>query len=319
MNIAIFGASGFLGTNLSLELLKDGHILQLVTRRCNALLPTLADGVVTLHALNDLNSYKTSISSVLKDVEVVFVCFHSPSGGNPSSPAVITAERSSELLSYINTIAEAAFMIGAHLVYVSSGGSIYRDYSLTHPPSETSPLMPRSAYGFEKICAEASLLSLANDLNGVLSILRLANPFGPFQLATSGQGVIGYWLKSIICADPIIIFGDGSAVRDYIYVDDFSGICKALMASPRRSPSTYNIGGHQHSLSHLSSMLITCAQERGLPVAPPLHKDVDVLTPIAVVDSTRICNDYGSYLNTPMCVGLMKTLDWGLTYYSTHS
>ena len=105
------------------------------------------------------------------------------------------------------------------IVFVSSGGTIYGP-SAQIPISETAPTDPITAYGVGKLAIE-KYLALYEHLFGLdYRILRVANPFGPFQIPLKNQGVIAALISRALKNEPIEIWGDGSVVRDYIYVDD---------------------------------------------------------------------------------------------------
>jgi UDP-glucose 4-epimerase len=85
-------------------------------------------------------------------------------------------------------------------------------------------------------------------------ILRVANAYGPFQPVGRGQGVIGAFIERVVRDEPVVMFGSGRTVRDYIHIDD---VARAVAASlTKQMPSPLNIGtGVGTSLLQIVSLL----------------------------------------------------------------
>ena len=92
---------------------------------------------------------------------------------------------------------------------------------LTGPVSETSPTVPLSVYGIHKLMAERYLL-LYQRLYGLrVSVLRITNPYGPFQRPEQSRyGIVNWFIHQAIHGRPLTIYGHGAQLRDYIHVDD---------------------------------------------------------------------------------------------------
>lgn len=139
-------------------------------------------------------------------------------------------------------IAEAAGC--KRFVFISSGGAIYGDH-----PVRPTPLLddafPLSPYGVAKFAFEHYLFG-SSARSGMKSIaLRFANIFGPRQqLKSTGEGnVMAVYLARMISGDPLVIFGDGSATRDYVYVRD--AVDAILSAIDSTAEGMVNIGTGQ--------------------------------------------------------------------------
>lgn len=123
------------------------------------------------------------------------------------------------------------------------------------PIPESHPTTPICAYGASKLAVE-KYLHIYQNLWGLNSVaLRIANPFGPGQLPKPGFGVIATFAKKVIKGEPITIFGDGSVVRDYLFIDDL--VDAILAAGARvRGAEVINIGsGQGYSLLELIKAL----------------------------------------------------------------
>lgn len=126
-------------------------------------------------------------------------------------------------------------------VFISSGGAIYGDH-----PVRPTPLLddafPLSPYGVAKFSFEHYLFG-SSARSGMKSIaLRFANIFGPRQqLKSTGEGnVMAVYLARMISGDPLVIFGDGTATRDYVYIRD--AVDAILVAIDSSAEGMVNIG-----------------------------------------------------------------------------
>ena len=105
------------------------------------------------------------------------------------------------------------------VVFVSSGGTVYGVPRAT-PIAEDHPTEPICAYGIHKLAIEKYL-----HLNWVLHgldyhVLRVANAYGEGQRTDTAQGAVAAFLERALHGKPVQIWGDGSVVRDYVYVGD---------------------------------------------------------------------------------------------------
>jgi UDP-glucose 4-epimerase len=73
------------------------------------------------------------------------------------------------------------------------------------------------------------------------TILRVANPYGPFQIPNRPQGILATIIQRALHGSPVEIWGDGTVVRDYLHVDD---VCDALVraAAKNASRKVFNVG-----------------------------------------------------------------------------
>lgn len=103
------------------------------------------------------------------------------------------------------------------VVLTSSGGTVY-DQEIAPPYSESAPVRASGRYGQAKLALEEELYRYSGRIPGV--ILRLANVYGPGQVAGKGQGVLGYWMRAILDGEPLSVIGDPGCSRDYVYITD---------------------------------------------------------------------------------------------------
>ena len=131
-------------------------------------------------------------------------------------------------------VAEACADVGVkRFVFTSSGGTVYGPVR-THPRPETESNTPLNAYGVTKLATEHFLRLLSASSTISTSVLRVSNPYGPGQLARRGQGFVAATMNAAHTGTPLEIWGDGSVVRDFIYVGDvadaFAAACRSVNA-----------------------------------------------------------------------------------------
>jgi UDP-glucose 4-epimerase len=160
-------------------------------------------------------------------------------------------------------IALARALGAPRFVFTSSGGAVYGDGG-EGPLTEAAPAHPRSPYGAAKLALEQQLLSAPN-LDAV--IVRPSNVYGPGQLPFRGEGLVATAMANALLGQPQPVFGDGSAVRDYLFIDDF---CDALLGVAALSVSggIYNIGaGEGTSTAALLDRIGAITARDGFPLA----------------------------------------------------
>jgi UDP-glucose 4-epimerase len=113
------------------------------------------------------------------------------------------------------------------VIFASSGGTIY-GVPQSVPIREDHPTAPISAYGISRLAIEKylSLYKYLHNLDYI--ILRISNPYGRYQLPTKKQGVIAAMIINALSGAPLEFWGAGTAVRDFICIDD---VVEAMVAS----------------------------------------------------------------------------------------
>lgn len=126
------------------------------------------------------------------------------------------------------------------IIFASSGGAIYGNCNIL-PIKEESATAPISLYAVQKLMVE-EYLKYVNRVRGMNTIiLRIANPFGPYQRPFTGQGIVATFLACNIWGKQAEIYGDGNYVRDYIYIDDLTE-CIMQVCQSKVESGVYNVG-----------------------------------------------------------------------------
>ncbi|MFP7492832.1 NAD-dependent epimerase/dehydratase family protein [Terribacillus saccharophilus] len=114
---------------------------------------------------------------------------------------------------------EASRTAGVKKFIFASTSAVYGDVQKL-PITEDDPVLPISFYGISKLAAER-YIQLFHDLYQLpYTILRYGNVYGPGQRSKGEGGVVAVFLERLKRREPIMIHGDGTQSRDFIYVDD---------------------------------------------------------------------------------------------------
>lgn len=193
------------------------------------------------------------------------------------------------------------------LVFVSSGGTVYGRTG-DRPTPETAPTDPISAYGIGKLAIE-KYLALFEYLHGLrYVVLRVANPYGPFHSLRRAQGIVGTLLANASAGRPTDIWGDGSVVRDFVFVDD---VVQALIAAASYAgrERVFNVGsGTGMSLHEVIDSLTAIAGEDRVRVRFNPGRAADV--PINILDIGRIAAELDWRPRVGWAAGVTATIAW---------
>lgn len=241
----VFGAGGFIGTNLCRRLRDRVGSLRAFGR--SKVRPDALDGVEWLSGDFDDSA---EVATALAGAQVVLHLVHSTT---PSSANLdVAADIRSNVISTLGLLEACRSAKVERIVFVSSGGTIY-GVPTQLPTPEDAACWPITAYGISKLAIER-YLHLYEHLHGIsYRVLRLSNPFGPYQVPLKSQGVIAAFVKNVLAGEPLQVWGDGSVRRDYIYVDDAVDALESSIVT-QSEERVFNIGrGVSHSLLQIIS------------------------------------------------------------------
>lgn len=311
MNILILAGAGFIGTNLTINLAQsiNNHITVVDTDELfflNLKNKNYSNVSFKLDTL-DCNS---DFDSLLYGQDVVY---HLVSSTVPAtSNQKITQEMMSNVVFTSKLLESCVNSKIKQVIFMSSGGTVYGKENKC-PLKEKTPTNPISSYGVQKVTIE-KLLYLHRYLYGLdYRIIRLANPYGPYQRPNGVLGAVTTFTYKALKDEEIIVYGDGSVVRDYIYIDDAIRAIQKISEGENRH-RTFNLGcGYGVSIKEL---LITIQNVLGkkLNIRYQSSRKVDV--PINYLDISRYEKYYGSLNPISLAEGIKCTADFMKDYYS---
>ena len=148
------------------------------------------------------------------------------------------------------------------VVFASTGGAIMGN---TPPPvDETSLPWPISPYGASKLCGEAYCHAFAGSFGLPVVALRFANVYGP--MSDHKKGVITNFIKQSLRGEPIVIYGDGTASRDFLYVDDLCDGIAAGVDADLRDDVVHLASGEETTINDLARLILQLTDASDTPI-----------------------------------------------------
>ena len=251
MNFLITGAAGFLGSNLANYLVREGHQVRglddLSTGDPQALSPEI------LFTRGDVND-RPKLWTLLQDVDCVYHL-----AARVAVPESVLYPREYNAVNVGGTVSlmEAMRDVGVRRVVFISSGAVYGDQT-KQPLNENAQPYPNSPYAVSKLAAEYYVRTIG-DLWGIETVsLRVFNAYGPGQhLPPSHPPVIPNFLRQSIRGGTLVMHGDGSQTRDYVFVDDVVNTMIAAATAPSIDNLVINIGsGRETSINELVQLVM---------------------------------------------------------------
>ena len=304
MNILILGASGFIGTNLAIKLAENKNDkITLVGRNIEHFLDiqkfNFPNVIIKISTLDKNENF-----SYLEGQDVIY---HLVSTNVPTtSNQHISQDIESNVL-FSSNLFDACVKQGVKkVVFISSGGTVYGKEAKCPLPEDT-PTNPISSYGVQKITIE-KLLYLYNYMYGLdYRIVRLSNPYGPYQRPNGVLGAVTTFTYKALNGDEIQVYGDGTVVRDFIYIEDaVRGILNIVNGDNKHH--IFNLGcGYGTSIKEVLETIEQVLDIKVNIVYLPARV-VDV--PVNYLDISRYEKYYGSLNPISLEEGIKKTAEF---------
>ncbi len=284
--ILILGAGGFIGTNLTDELIARGASLTLFDAAFEQTRASRWKDKGARLVTGDFSKIADMASELVDGQDLIFhlISTTCPTNSNQN----IAAEYEDNVLPTTKLL-DACTTSLPRVIFLSSGGTVYgKDH--TGICKEDDDAFPISSYGIQKLTIE-KLLYLYNYLHGIdYRIIRLANPYGPYQRTNGVQGVVTNFLHRVLKNEPLTLAGDGSVVRDYIYIDDvIKGILR--ISEDDAGNKLYNFGSGRGTsvLEVIKAIEKITGQKAKVDHVPARLVDV----PVNILDISRYKEDFG--------------------------
>jgi UDP-glucose 4-epimerase len=314
--VLITGGLGFIGSNLARQLVAAGADIILV----DGMNPEYGANRFNIDGIEDYVRVNvadvrdtTAMDALVQDREVIFnlagQVSHIDSMRDPYTDLEINCRAQLSMLEACRRYNPAV-----RVVFAGTRQVYGRPDRL--PVDEQHLVRPADINGVNKAAGEYYHL-LYNNVFGVRACsLRLTNVYGPRQLIKHNrQGFIGWFIRLAIEDREIQVFGDGSQLRDFVYVDDAADAFLRAGATAACDGEVFNVGGDE-AVSHrdLVSLLLRTAGTGSVRYVewPADKKRIDIGSFYS--DSTRFRDTVGWRPRVGLREGLARTL----AFYREH-
>lgn len=294
--ILLVGGNGFLGTHLALALKQKVPIR------------TFDRADSSHHGIGEFFpgeiSEVSALESAMRGCGAIAYLVHETESSPYLDSDEVALARNLELL--VQTISCAERQGIGKVVFFSSGGAVYGPPE-SSPVSESHVLRPISAYGVAKASMEMYLHTIVKARGFETLIIRPSNPYGPGQNPHRKQGAISVFTHRILKGEPIEVWGDGQAKKDYIFVGDMANAVTRLILNGFDNQA-YNVGSGESI--NLLDLIRTIEETTGITAEidfyPSRATDVSEIT----LDITKIQRKTGWQPQTSLPKGIKRTVEW---------
>lgn len=215
MKVLVTGGAGFIGSNVCVLLLREGHEVTVLDSLLSGYRKNLATMPQVRFVESDVRD-RAALDAAMPGAEVVFHL--AASVGNKRSIDDPTTDADINVMGTV-AVMEAARRHHVRRVVVSSSAGTFGELK-TLPIAEDHPVDPDSPYGASKLFKEKFSLSYSKLYGMGVVALRYFNVYGPHQRFDAYGNVIPIFAYRMVRGEPLTVFGDGEQTRDFVNVRD---------------------------------------------------------------------------------------------------
>lgn len=307
MRCIVIGGGGFIGSHACEALLAQGHDVTVFDRSGAPNLDTLQKKGAMLSTGDFFNP--EDLQRALENQEVVLHLLSTTVPQTSNEDPIYDVE--TNVIGTLRLLDQARKASIKKVIFASSGGTVY-GIPQEIPIKESHPTDPTSSYGIGKLIIEKYLHMYWMLYKMDYSVLRIANAYGERQRPTATQGVIPVFLERARQNAEITVWGDGSVMRDYIFVSDISNALLSALAYSGEM-KVFNIGsGQGHSLVDVIHVI---EEVTGRPLRVKYTDGRSFDVPISVLDISRARNHLNWAPTVSLLEGVARMYTWMLKEY----
>jgi len=238
MKVLVTGGAGFIASHIVDRLISEGHEVVIV----DDLSTGSGDNLNPKATFYKMDIRSPELASIFEDEKPDYVSHHAAqvlvarSLREPMHDCWVNIEGS------INIICLSQKYGVKKIIYASTGGALYGEPKYL-PVDEGHPVDPLAPYGASKHTVEHYLHMYGVNHGLKYTVLRYPNVYGPGQNPHGEAGVIAIFTQKMLDEEVPVIFGDGTATRDYVHIDDI--VDANMLALDRGDMVVCNLGSNR--------------------------------------------------------------------------
>lgn len=299
--VLIVGGEGFLARNAIVALAALNADITVLVREQRHSLPTNVGQLI----VGDMREIAVAREAIAGQQIVLNFAGVTSAVGSNRMPSVSLLE---ECLPHLSLIGACVEQTKSPLIVFPSSRLVYGK-PVELPVNERHPTKPTTVYGIHKLTVE-NYLRVHHETTGLPYIVfRISNPYGPHQLTWRGYGILNTFVRQALSGAPIRLFGDGSQVRDFIFVEDLIKIMLGAIANPACHNDVYNVGGPE-PVRLVDAAQTIATEAGGTPVVfdPWSAEHLKVETGDYFGDTTKLASLLPEFGYTPLRTGIATTV-----------
>lgn len=313
--ILITGGLGFIGSNLAIELVRLGANVEIY----DALIDGMGGNLFNIKPIKDKVKIKIAklgdakkIANAVKGKDYIFnlagTLSHIDSMTNPFWDLEINCRSQLFLLE-----ACRKFNVGVKIIFAGTRNQYGK--ALYLPIDEKHLQEPTDINGINSIAAEKYHL-LYDQIYGVRAVsLRMTNTFGPrHQMKHSKQGVLNWFIRQLMDGKQVLLFGDGSQIRDINYVDDVVDALILAASLEKAHGEAYNLGGNPLTLEQFVQKVIKVLGKGKYRTVKFPGERASIEVGNYVADIKKIKNDLGWHPKSSTEKSISNTIEYYKNY-----
>jgi UDP-glucose 4-epimerase len=299
----VLGADGFIGSHLVDSLASKGHFVRAFDRFSKST-PSFDDNEnIELFPGDFLNTGQ--LEEALNGVDYVFHFISTTTPATAENDPTIDIDTNIRMSVELMKLCVKAGV--KRVLFASTGGAIYGAETGRGAHVEADPTLPVSPYAIGKLAIENYLRYFRAKHGLESTVFRISNPYGERQPFHRKQGVIPIFLENMFLNKPITVLGDGSMVRDYVYVKDLTEMISEVFSKDGLK-DVYNLGS---GMGTTVNEIVALAEEVTGKRAVIENADVPpTFLQSVVLDTTRFTNDFGLSAHTSLRDGMRSTYNY---------
>lgn len=311
-HILITGGLGFVGSNLAIRLVELGAQVTLL----DSMLPLYGGNLFNIDPVKDRVRVnfsdirdRPSMNYLVQNQDLIFhlagQVSHVDSVLDPFSDVEININGTLALLE-----ACREFNPNAKIIFTGTRGQY--GSTVTLPVDEDAPTNPKGIYAITNLAGEKIILMYHNVHNLPGVCLRITNTYGPrHHMKHNRYGVVNWFIRLALDNQTIPLMGDGSIIRDYLYIDDLVEALLCVSSTDGAFGKIYNVGtGVPTNFNQLGELIVDLAGSGRCEKAPFSKERQHVEPGHYYADISKIKNELSWLPKTSLRDGLIETIDY---------